>query len=239
MSISANLVGLSTHGPIRKYHNEPGPVLHQDTATKRRVDREVDLRRTGVRVGRVHAARLEETDSYKSADQTTLRGRGLLKKQRTHRNTLANDGGEGVRDRLNGVAAQARRDADVGRRVDEIEDEVIVGEEREAVSLSGRETQLGNELCDGRGGGRTLLSEGESSEGKESSDSSEGEHDERVRDRGCEIENKNGLKKKRKRKKKKKRRKDTDAGGSEEGGEDYRHGTSLLKYVCRLIGPEA
>ena len=124
-------------------------------------------------MGRVHAAGTEETDSCRSLSVgDSLR----WDNERTHGDTVTDNGGEILRRRGDSATSSSVRDTDRGVGVDEIEEELVVGDEIEAVNLGGCLAELSNELSDRSGGGSALLSERRAGKGKERSEGSNREH---------------------------------------------------------------
>ena len=95
---------------------------------------------------------------------------------RTHRYTVANNSGEVLRGRGDGVATRAIRDPDRGVGVHEVEDELLVRDQVKAVDLRRRLTKLGDQLSDGCGSSGTLLGKSRAGESEKGRESSDGEH---------------------------------------------------------------
>ena len=95
---------------------------------------------------------------------------------RTHRYTVANNSGEVLRGRGDGVATCAVRNANRGVGVHEVEDELLIRDQVKAVNLSGRLTKLGDQLGNGCGSSGTLLSESRAGKSEKGRESSDGEH---------------------------------------------------------------
>ena len=83
------------------------------------------------------------------------------------------------------MATSAVRDTNRGVGVHEVEEELLVGDEVEAVDLSGCLTELGNKLGNRRRSGSALLGERRAGKGKERSEGSNREH--------CVVTKKKGL----------------------------------------------
>jgi len=81
----------------------------------------------------------------------------MLGMERTHGDSLANDGREVGRGSSDRAAGSAVRDTDGSAGVAKVEQELFIFKESEAIVLGGGSTELGNKRGDGRCG-PTLLS---------------------------------------------------------------------------------
>jgi hypothetical protein len=156
--------------------DEPRPVLEEDTGAERRVERVVYLGCARMGVRRVHAAGTKEPEWLERrclVMMIIIINSMLERGGRTHRDAMANDSWKVPGRCGDGVAGGAGGGTDGRVGIVKVEDQLLVGEELQAIDLGRRVAELSDKPRDG-GSGATLLGKGKG--GKKDGGGDEGKH---------------------------------------------------------------